>query len=122
VFAAHDVLLDLAPQLCAHVSPPPGPPASATVRARRRATGERSKGTAAPPANPVRPADYPPDSPEARLLAFLSTLEGAASLDLLDDTLDLSPAALTSLLTRLEVRGLLRRLPGQYYALPEPRT
>jgi DNA processing protein len=133
VFAAHDVLLDLAPQLCAHVSPPPGPPASAAVRARRGAAGGRSGGTApgttplsADPARQaarqaIRPADYPPDSPEARLLAFLSTLEGAASLDLLDDTLDLPPAALTSLLIRLEVRGLLRRLPGQYYALAESR-
>jgi len=62
---------------------------------------------------------FPPNSPEARLLAVLARSGQAVSIDLLDDELDLSAPELSALVVRLEVRGLIRRLPGQYYALPE---
>lgn len=133
VFAAHDVLLDLFPHLkdaAGQVSPPDAPGTPGASGTSNKSGTPRQAATAAaapvpgaptaPAARPSRPpAACPPDSPEGRLLALLEREGGAVSIDLLDDTLALPAAALSTLLVRLEMAGHIRRLPGQYYALTE---
>ena len=137
VFAARDILEDLFPHLRAALGddapPPPGgdapafaPDAPQTPRPQISGphSGPHSGKIRSKPAIPAPPpvAVFPPHSPEARLLELLGRMEQAVSIDVLDDELELSAAELSALLVRLEVRGLIRRLPGQYYSLPPARS
>ncbi|MDR2726833.1 MAG: DNA-processing protein DprA, partial [Deltaproteobacteria bacterium] len=118
VFAAHDILLGLSPLLRDIVSDPPPEPAACAPAPERK----KIPAPAAPVFRRKTPSPFPPNSPEARLLAVLTRFGQAVSIDLLDDALDLSAPELSALVVRLEVQGLIRRLPGQYYALPEVST
>ncbi len=118
VFAASDILEDLFPHLRGALEQmPPPPPEAAPDSAAEPGPRAPAKAPHAPPAK----RDFPRDSPEARILDLLREADQALSIDVLDDALDLSAAALSALLITLEVRGFLRKLPGQYYTLPEDR-
>ena len=112
-FAASDIIEDIFPHLrdaLAAMQPPSEPDHKATPRISRT-----------PP--PIKPAPaplphFPEHSPEAKLLAALEGKQ-ALSIDTLDDALDLAAGELSALLTRLEIHGLIRKLPGQYYMLAE---
>jgi DNA processing protein len=141
VFAAQDIILSLLPHLHEAVHdaavPPPDPapdqnaePAGAlaetqgqaqarqTIHAKTKPAKTESAKPSAKPASSTPAPAFPPGSPEARLLAVLARTAQAVSIDLLDDELDLSAQELNALVVRLEMRGQIRRLPGQYYALP----
>ena len=138
VFDVRDVLEDLLPLLCDAAVEPPAPVVSSVESVVTPVT-EPGLADAPPPGRTARPAahstdpmrvkpsppaksfpEVDPHSPEGRVLSLLRQSSGKAlSIDALDDALDLSSAQLSALLVRLEVKGRIRKLPGQYYALPE---
>ena len=119
-FAASDIIEDMFPHLrdaLADMQPPSDPDQTPTPLAEDAALPKApSKTPAIKPAAPL--PHFPEHSPEARLLAVLTGTQ-ALSIDTLDDALDLTVGELSALLTRLEIRGLIRKLPGQYYMLAE---
>ncbi|MDL2317347.1 DNA-processing protein DprA [Desulfovibrio sp. OttesenSCG-928-A18] len=62
-------------------------------------------------------ARVPLSADESRVLAFLSAER--RHMDALSRALDMDVGVLSALLATMEVRGLVRQLPGMFYALPE---
>lgn len=136
VFSAEDILLDLAPRLKEYgmLLPSPDlrlqpvssrqsqPPAatvfSAPLQAAQAEPTEQS--AAATRAAQPRPGRNTRDSAfaqgdQGRILGILRD-EGACHIDVLARRLDLPAARLSSLLVQMELRALVRRLPGMSYA------
>ena len=119
VFSAEDILRDLAPQLRDYGGQTPVPKTAAPAwpqNAPKRATARPTDGSAAPHAS--FPAD--PETPEGDAGRVVLALreKGPCHIDELARHVDLPVARISSLLVRLELQALARRLPGMRYSAP----
>lgn len=94
----------------------PGPLSGSTVAPPpvQETSGRRARCAASPENADRLPPDCPDCSPEEKAL-LEAVAAGPVHIDVLCRTLDCDVAGLSARLILLEVRGLVRRLPGMYY-------
>ncbi len=100
---ADDVLDDLGPSIVEAASP---------IGTGRRGEGGDGDGA---PSDRLRPAAGSGSSPEERRVLVVLGRSRPMSIDRLGEACDLSPGALLATLLELELRGLVRRLPGRLF-------
>jgi DNA processing protein len=114
VFAAEDILRDLAPQL--RDFGVQAPVAAAPARrqdAPRRPVAQAARSVAPPPAPSPNEAETP-EGDDGRIVRVLRE-QGPCHIDELSRHADLPVARLSALLVRLELQALVLRLPGMRY-------
>ena len=130
VFSAEDILLDLAPLLKEYGIQPPAdplpeaPPKIPAPDAKRKGSPRKSvscntvplAGQNASEAAPAFPGQTKEEREAGSILALLRE-EGVCHIDLLARRSGMPVAHLSALLVRLELPGLVRRLPGMRYGI-----